>query len=76
MGCLVAILLFILFPFIYLRVQIWRTMNRFKKQQEEHFQQRSAQNVRDEEPQNTSQSEKKKHVFKDGEGEYVDFEEE
>ena len=77
MGCLYAILIFVFFPIIYMWVQLRRGMNQLKKQQEEFYNQRSNQNRQeDEEPQEQQAAGKKKHVFKDGEGEYVDFEEE
>ena len=81
MGCLVAILFFVFFPIIYMWVQLRRGMNQFNRQFDQQSRKQdtgnTGSNAQNTEGQNERGGyEKKKHVFRDNEGEYVDFEEE
>lgn len=84
MGCLVSILFFIFFPVIYFWYQINRAKSNFRDFHEQQMRQRSgstsysSQNTTSEETEaataDTPQG-KRPHVFKPGEGEYVEFSE-
>ncbi len=79
MGCLVTILFFIFFPIIYMWFQLQRGMNRFnrmeREQQERKREQQSTKDQANDDNAQYGKNKKKKHVFKQNEGEYVDFKE-
>lgn len=72
MGCLVSILFFIFFPVIYFWYQINRAKSNFRDFHEQQMRQRSGSTSYS--SQDTPQG-KRPHVFKPGEGEYVEFSE-
>jgi hypothetical protein len=81
MGCLITILMFLLFPFLYMWYMVRKGMNRMddiyrntdrEKHEENHKNSDYSDSYNNT---NASASGKKKHVFKQDEGEYVDFKE-
>ena len=77
MGCVVAILMFIFFPIFYMWYQLRSSIKSFNEQNNYRQRERRTSNGTDtsSNPKTSTYNEKKKHKFKPGEGEYVDYQE-